>query len=202
MKTLYRIGMAALLALGLAVSAEARVGGWSSGKLAFASEGNFSHDNSTTASVFVGAEIRKNQLADGAVIVMEAYCTIGTVNTEGATLTIGCYLGGTDMLTSVVVQDDGRLYVKAVGVVRSVGTAGTILWSIASWPENTTAAAAIAPASYVFSSDTTADTVDTTLDPLQSVSGNRGQELGLSFDWTAADAANTLDVEALLIWIY
>jgi len=185
-------GLALAVAFGLTASAEARVGGWTSGKLVFASEGNFSHDNSATASLFVASTLNRNQLGDGAVIVMEAFCTIGTVG-DGATLTIGSSLGATDMLTAAVIMDAGRLYIRAVGTVRSLGTSGTILWSIACWPENTAAGDNNAAASFVFSSDTTADTVDWAIN---------SQELGLSFDWTEADASNTLDVEQFLLWVY
>lgn len=183
------LSLAALLFAGAV--AEARVGAPGSAVL-FVSQGQFSHDNSTTASVYEAATLRRGTLYEGMVIEMEATATIGTVNNDGATMTIGCTLGGTVMLTADAIMDDGRLYVKAVGIVRSVNVstgAGTILWSIQIFTDNTTAANNNAAAHYVTAFDTTADSFTPRVD---------NQVLGLSWDWAAADSANTLRVDQFI----
>ena len=192
MNKFLKIGMAAL-AFALASTVEARQGGGMNRGIWFVGEGQFSHDNSTTASVYETGRLPKRPFVDGTVIVIEAVATIGTVDDEGATMTIGCQYGSTDMLTAVVITEDGRLKIRAVGVVRSTGTSGTILWSIEVMAETTTQVNTISLNTYTLSLDTTADTVDFSIPD---------QNLGLSFDWTAAVAANTLDVEQMIVWTY
>ena len=191
-KRLIGFGVACALAVGLAATSEARVGAWKEGRVLFVSEGNFSHDNSTTASLFTASTLSRYQPNDGDVIVMEAFAAIGTVDNEGATLTIGSSLGGTDMLTSVAIMGDGRLHVRAVGVVRSLGTSGTILWTIETHMQTDTDVDNIVNTT-ILSVDTTADSVDWSI---------RDQDLGLSFDWTVASSANTLDVEQFIVSVH
>lgn len=194
MKNLIRFGMVAL-AFALAATGEARNGGHSQ-KLVFSSEGQFSHDNSTTASLFVASTAERGQWFDGQVIVLEATAVIGTVDDEGATLTIGSSVGASLMISAAVITHDGFLRIRAVGTVRSVSTssaAGTILWTLEVYTDAATSGS-VAVDKHYFAVDTTADALDT-----RTV---RGQEIALSFDWTAADAANTLDVESFQMYVY
>ena len=196
MKTMKKI-LAVFGLLALSASADARYGSWNEGSLMFSGEGQFSHDNSVTASLYSTSSrnLGRSTLADGAVIVIEAAGVIGTVDNDGATMWISPSIGATDMISATLICDDGRFYVRAVGVVRSTGSSGTILWSVQVWHDANVAANTNAAAMYSQATSSTANTVDWTF------SGRTGQEVGLNFDWAAADSANTLDVEIFNVWV-
>lgn len=195
MKNLIRFGMVALVALALAATGEARQGGHSQ-KLVFSGEGQFSHDNSTTASLWVASTVNRGEWFDGQVIVLEGVATIGTVDADGATMTIGASVGGSLMISAAVIMHDGFLKFRLVGTVRSISTssaAGTILWTLEAYTDCATSAS-VAVDKHYFAADTTADALDT-----RTV---RTQEIAVSVDWTAAESANTFDGDSLQMYVY
>lgn len=146
--------------------------------------------DSTTATGIGAVTIPVGSLDDGAVIVIEAAGVISTTGTPN--LTIRVINGTTALISSGAVATGSGLasvpfFIRAVGVVRTRGSAGTILWSLNAMIQE----AATAQNTYS-AVDTTADTVDQTA----------ALTLDIDYTWGTASASNTLTTSQRNLWVF